>query len=205
MLWWDLKLNSLSAKHHRLNRHARLFVSISQGLHVHAQSGKRTLSLGVLTCNAFSVQIFSSVMRLRLSSVCTQGDLACDLGKTQQAGAMMQPVTVWLSLFYLENTSHLPPNSFTAPLTQMCHQLHAESEECCLKSLSLYTGRLIVPISLPAPQEFRCIITEEDTLLMVVAHRRHHMTVLTSVCVMELGTLQPKTLVLFILFTNCSH
>lgn len=102
---------------------------------------------------------FLSVMRLRLSSVCTQGDLACDPAKTQQAGLMMQPVTAWLSLFYLENTSHLPPNPFTTPLTQMCHQLHAESEECCLKLLSLYTGRLIVPVPLPAPQEFRRIIT----------------------------------------------
>lgn len=46
-----------------------------------------------------------------------QGVLACDLEKTQQAGAMMQPVTADLSPFYLENTSHLPPNSFRAPLT----------------------------------------------------------------------------------------
>lgn len=122
-----------------------------------------------------------SVMRLCLSSVCTQEDLACDPGKTQQAGAMMEPVTTWLSLFYLENTSHLPPSSFTAPLTQMCHQLHAESEECCLKLLSMYTGRFIVPISLLAPQEFRCIITEKDTLLMVVADCQRHMMLVSSV------------------------
>lgn len=126
-------------------------------------------------------------MRLRLSSVCTQGDLACDPAKTQQAGLMMQPVTAWLSLFYLENTSHLPPNPFTTPLTQMCHQLHAESEECCLKLLSLYTGRLIVPVPLPAPQEFRRIITEKDTLLMTVAHRQHHMAVHFSLCVTKLS------------------
>lgn len=92
-------------------------------------------------------------MRHRLSSVCMQGDLACDPGKTQQAGVMMQPVTAWLSLFYLENTSHLPPNLFAASLTQMCHQMHAESEECCLKWLCLYTGRLIVVV-LPAPLEY---------------------------------------------------
>ncbi len=147
-------------------------------------------------------------MRLRLSRVCTQGDLACDPGKTQQAGVMMQPVTAWLSLFYLENTSHLPPNPFAAPLTQMCHQLHAESEECCLKLLSLYTGRLIVPAPAPALPlpclRHRSMITEEDALLMMVAHRQHHMTVLFSVCVTKLRTLQPKILVSFILFTSCS-
>lgn len=79
---------------------------------------------------AFSVKMFLSVMRLCLSSVCMQGDLACDLGKTQQAGVMMQPVTALLSLFYLENTSPFPPNPLAALLTQMCHQLHAVSEEC---------------------------------------------------------------------------
>lgn len=140
------------------------------------------MSLGVLLVTPLVSKCFLSVMRLCLSSVCTQGDLACDPGKTQQAGAMMEPVTAWLSPFYLENTSHLPLSSFTAPLTQMCHQLHAESEECCLKLLSLYTGIFIVPISLPAPQEFRCVITEEDTLLMMAANCQHHMMLLSSVC-----------------------
>lgn len=55
--------------------------------------------------------------------VCTQGDLACDLGKTQQAGAMMQPVTAWLSLFCLEKTTHLPPN----PLKQLSWRKSATS------------------------------------------------------------------------------
>lgn len=93
-----------------------------------------------------------------------RGDLACDPGKTQQAGVMMQPVTAWLSPFYLENTSRLPPNPLADPLVQMCHQLHAESVECCLKCSSLYTGRLMVTILAScvcahAPREFRGIVT----------------------------------------------
>lgn len=55
--------------------------------------------------------------------------------RTQQAGVVMQPVTAGLSLFYLENTSSLPPNALAASLTQMCHRLHAGSEGCCLKRL----------------------------------------------------------------------
>lgn len=166
-------------------------------------SGRGRCPWACCTRNAFSVNMFLSVMGLCLSSVCTQGDLACDPGKTQQAGVMMQPETAWL---YLENTSHLPPNPCAAPLTQMCHQLHAESEECCLKLLSLYTGRLIVPVPLPLPQQFRCIITERDTLLMMVAHCQHHMMVLLSVCVTKLRSLQPKILLVsFILCTSCSH
>lgn len=65
------------------------------------------------------------------------------------------------------------------------------------KLLSLYTGRLIVPISPPAPREFRHVITEKDTLVMTAAHRRHHMT---PVCVMELRTSQPKALAVLIMF-----
>lgn len=65
--------------------------------------------------------------------------------KTQQAGVMMHPVTPWLSLFYLENTSHLPPNPLTALLTQMCHQLHAESEECCLKCSPCTQANVLCP------------------------------------------------------------
>lgn len=36
-------------------------------------------------------------------------------------------------------------SSLIAPLTQMCHQLLAESEECCLNFVP-YTVRLIVPV-----------------------------------------------------------
>lgn len=57
------------------------------------------------------------------------------------------------------------------------------------------------PPSLPVPQEY----DQEDTLLMMEAHRQHHMTVLFSVCVTKLRTLQPKILVSFILFTRRSR
>lgn len=61
----------------------------------------------------------------------------------------------------------------------MCHQMHVESEECCLK-FCLYTVKLIVPVPLLAPLELRCIINEKDTLLLMVAHRHNHMTVLDT-------------------------
>lgn len=46
--------------------------------------------------------------------------------------------------------------------------------------LPLYTGKLIVPVTLSAPQEFRCIIIKKGALLLMVAHCQRHMTVLLS-------------------------
>lgn len=74
----------------------------------------------------------------QLCPVCMQGFTTCDQRETQQAGVMMQTLTARL---YLENTSHFPLSPITALLTQMCHQMHAESEECCLK-FCVYTASL---------------------------------------------------------------
>lgn len=188
MLWCEWNWSCLPAAHLSITglsdtQDAKpLFACISQGLHVHAQFGKRTLSLGVLLVTPLVSKCFYQSWDY-VCPVCVRREI---WHVTQgRRNKLVQWWSQWLlgfPPFYLENTSHLPLSSLTAPLTQMCHQLHAESEECCLKLLSLYTGRFIVPISLPAPQEFRCVITEEDTLLMMVANCQHHMMLLSSVC-----------------------
>lgn len=165
---------------------------------MHTHVWKKNIVPGRLACNAFNVQCFYQ-----------SWDYVCPVCVRRERGGMWrgEDATSWCSdaagdglafpVLSRKNTIHLPPSSFTAPLMQMCHQLNAESEECCLKLLSLCTGRLIVPISLPVMQ-FISIITEVDRLLTIVAHRQHHMTVLPPTCVMNLRTRQPETLVLFI-------
>lgn len=110
-----------------------------------------------------SKNVFIGHETTSVQCVCTQGDLACDLGKTQQAGAMMQPVTAWLSLFCLEK-NHPPPTQSpkAARLTQICHQLHAESEERCLKFCPKRTDR-----GLDASPESGC--TEKEMVLVPVS------------------------------------
>lgn len=122
--------------------------------------------------------------------VCTQGDLACDLGKTQQAGAMMQPVTAWLSLFCLEK-NHPPPTQSpkAAQLTQICYQLHAESEECCLKFCPKRTDR-----GLDASPESGCTETEKEMVLVPVSWTSQF-----SICVTKTENLENKLL----LFSFC--
>lgn len=66
-------------------------------------------------------------------------------------------------------------------------------ENCC----PCTQAGLLCPSPRPAPQEFRHILTEKDTLVMSAAHRWHHMT---PVCVMELRTSQPKALAVLIAF-----
>lgn len=108
---------------------------------------------GYCTRYAFSVKMFLSVMRLRLSTVCTQGDMACDQRKTQQAGVMMQPVTAWLSLFYLEKYQSPPTQSPCSPVDANVPPVACRIWGMLFEIVSLYTVRLIVPVPLPAPQE----------------------------------------------------
>ena len=150
-----------------------LFVSISLRLHLHVQYGKGNIVPRhvVPVTPLLSKCVYRSWDYICPVCVC-RGTCHVTRGRRNRAGVMMQPVTAWPPLFYLENTSRLPPNPLAAPLTQMCHQLHAESEECCLKVCPCTQADLwCPPATPPVPQEFRCIVTERHALPMTVTHR----------------------------------
>ncbi|KAJ4938787.1 hypothetical protein JOQ06_028253 [Pogonophryne albipinna] len=54
----------------------------------------------------------------------------------------------------------------------------------------LYTGKRIVPVPLPSPQESKCNVTEKDMLLMMVAHHQHHMMTVSTI---EKAAVNPRT------------